>query len=288
MSSFPPPTTAPAGWYPDPSGTGTRYFDGRQWAPAGPVFEERQAHPELPVVAAVGALAILVASLLVGRVVGELIDGYDWPTLIYVVLSTLIGYGPSVAWCVYVRRRWANGDWQRVGWRYRWSDLGWGPLTYLTAFGVEIAIGALLLLFDVPFTSNIDDVSELKVDRMYMVSMLVVVVVVAPLVEELIFRGVVLRGFLSRMAPVLAILVQGVLFGCAHIDPARGSGNVGLAIVLSGVGIALGGAAYLTRRIGPTVVAHGILNGIAMILVLSGALDDVDTELDALVRVLGY
>jgi membrane protease YdiL (CAAX protease family) len=286
MSSFPPPTTAPAGWYPDPYGGGSRYFDGRAWAPLGPAFDEREAHPTLPLAAAVGALAILAASLVVGRALGAWLDDYDWPTLLYVVLSTAIGYGPSLAWCLYVRRRWGGGRLAGLGWRFRVSDVGWGPVTYLVSFGVELGLGALMVALDVPFTSNIDDVSDLKVDRVYLVSMLIVIVIVAPMIEELIFRGVVLRGLLSRTAPAVAIGLQGVLFGCAHIDPARGTGNIGLAILLSGVGITLGASAYLFRRIGPTVVAHGILNGIAMLLVLSGWLDDVDTELDVVVRAI--
>ena len=49
MNALPPPTTAPAGWYPDPTSDGRmRYFDGRAWAPVGPVFEEREAHPAAP------------------------------------------------------------------------------------------------------------------------------------------------------------------------------------------------------------------------------------------------
>ena len=59
-----------------------------------------------------------------------------------------------------------------------------------------------------------------------------------------------------------------MLFGLAHVDPVRGSGNVGLALILGAVGVALGGAAYLFRRIGPTIIAHGIFNGIVMTIVL--------------------
>jgi hypothetical protein len=36
----------------------------------------------------------------------------------------------------------------------------------------------------------------------------------------------------------------------------------------------LGGAAFLIRRIGPTMIAHAILNGIAMALALSGWLSN--------------
>jgi membrane protease YdiL (CAAX protease family) len=284
--TLPPPTTAPAGWYPDPVSGGMRYFDGRAWAPATPRFEERQPHPDLPVAAAVGALLILLGSLIGGRALIDVLIRFDWPVLVYVALLTIVGYGPSLAWCWYVRRRWAAGESSGIGWRFRWSDLGWGPLTYIAAFGSQVVVAALVLLLEIPLSSNVDDVTELDVDRSYLVATVITAVVAAPVVEELVFRGVVLRGFLSRLGAVLAISLQGVLFGVAHVDPVRGAGNIGLAMVLSAVGIALGAAAYLTRRIGATVIAHAIFNGVVMIIVLTGVLDDVDTELGGVLRLV--
>ena len=55
------------------------------------------------------------------------------------------------------------------------------------------------------------------------------------------FRRVMLRGLLSRSA-VATIGIQGALFGMAHFDPIRGMGNIGLIMVLAGVGCTLGGA----------------------------------------------
>jgi hypothetical protein len=69
---------------------------------------------------------------------------------------------------------------------------------------------------------------------------------------------------------VLAVGLQGVLFGLAHFDPVRGMGNIGLILVLSTVGCVLGGAAFLIRRIAPTMIAHAILNAVAMTIALSG------------------
>ncbi len=97
------------------------------------------------------------------------------------------------------------------------------------------------------------------------------------------FRGIVMRGLLSRVGPVPAIVAQGLLFGVAHVDPVRGAGNVGLAVVLSTVGISFGVAAYLLRRLGPTMVAHAIFNAIAMLVVLTGWLDGVDSPFESLV-----
>jgi membrane protease YdiL (CAAX protease family) len=131
-------------------------------------------------------------------------------------------------------------------------------------------VGVIVVVLHIPFTSNVRNVSDLHADRGYVVSLLVLAVVAAPIAEEIVFRGVVLRGLLSRYGPVVAVGLQGVLFGLAHFDPVRGTGNIGLILVLGAVGCVLGGAAYLFRRIAPTMIAHAILNAIAMALALSG------------------
>jgi membrane protease YdiL (CAAX protease family) len=112
-------------------------------------------------------------------------------------------------------------------------------------------------------------------DRGYVIAVLIAAVVAAPVVEELVFRGVVLRGLLSRTGAVLAIALQGALFGAAHVDPVRGAGNLGLALILGGDGVAFGTAAYLFRRIGPTIAAHAIFNAVVLAIVLTGVLDDL-------------
>jgi hypothetical protein len=241
-------------------------------------IEPAEEHPQLPLTVALGALAILAASLVVGKIVVEAIADRGWPLVSLIVVSAFISYGPSVAWLFYVRRRWGSGRFGAVGWRFRWIDLGWGPVAWLSAIGVEIALALVVLTLDVPLTSNVDAISDFEADRAYLIATAVAAVIAAPVVEELVFRGLVMRGFLSKMGPVLAIGLQGILFGAAHFDPVRGTGNAGLVIVLSGVGVVLGGAAYLTRRLGPSVIAHAIFNGIVVLILVTGVLDDIDTE----------
>jgi membrane protease YdiL (CAAX protease family) len=278
MSQLPPPSTAPAGWYPDPLGGSPRYFDGCGWAPPQQRFEALDQHPSLPIWAALGALVVLTASLVAGKLILEALIDYEWPLIAYIGISVVVSYGPSVAWGVHVRRRWGAGRLASLGWKFRWSDLGWGPLTWLAAVVSQAVFAAAVLLFGVPLSSNIESAGEFDADRAYLIATLVAAVIAAPIVEEIVFRGLVLRGFLSRMGPVLAIGLQGVLFGVAHVDPARGTGNIGLAIVLSGVGIALGTAAYLSHRLGPAVIAHAIFNAVVFTIVLTGAFDDVDRD----------
>ena len=242
------------------------------------MLEEPEQHPSLPMSAALGALIVLMVSLVAGKIIVEALVGYEWPLIVYIAISVLCSYGPSVAWGVYVRRRWGAGRLAALGWKFRWSDLGWGPLTWLAAIASQSMLAAVVLIFDIPLSSNIEGTGDFDADRAYLIATLVAAVIAAPIVEEIVFRGLVLRGFLSRMGPVLAIGLQGVLFGVAHVDPVRGTGNIGLALVLSAVGITFGASAYFAHRLGPAVIAHAIFNAVVFAIVLTGVLDDVEPD----------
>lgn len=285
--SFPSPAghlpagQAPApGWYHDPSASteggwvALRWWDGVGWtpyttreaAPAGP-----EPHPVLGVPAALGALAILLVSLIGSRFLLDTLVQFGWPVIVYVAISGVVGYGPALLWCWYTSRRWGTGRMRHdLGIRIRWSDLGWGPLTWVAAVTTQLALAALVIGLGIPTQSNTEGIDELGADRSYVVSILILAVVAAPIVEELVFRGVVLRGFLGAMPVVAAVGLQGVLFGLAHVDPIRGTGNIGLVIILSGVGVVFGVSAYLLRRVVVVMIAHAIFNGVVMIIVLTG------------------
>lgn len=272
--ALPPPTGAQAGWYRDPSGFAfLRYYDGRRWTSHTTAVlqagDERGAHPVLPVRVAIGALIVLIGSLVASRFLIDALIDLEWSIVVYTAISIAVGYGPSVAWCWYASRRWGSGrPATDFGLQFRWSDAGWGPIVWLVALGCELAMVLVVVITDIPLIGNTEGIGDLNADRTYVITLLIAAVVAAPLIEEVVFRGLVLRGLLSEVPVVAAVALQGVLFGLAHIDPVRGAGNVGLALILAAVGIALGGAAYLLRRIGPTVIAHAIFNGVVMAVVL--------------------
>lgn len=217
---------------------------------------------------------VLTASLIGSKYLLDAVVDFGWPVAVYVALLAAVGYGPSLWWCRYVSRRWGTGNLGRdIGLTPRFADLGWGPLVWLGAIGAQIAVGVVVLAFDIPVASNTEGISEMSADRTYIWALVISAVIAAPLVEEMVFRGVVMRGLRSRLPVVAAVILQGVLFGAAHADPVRGVGNVGLVLVLSGVGVAFGVAATLLRRIGPSVVAHAIFNGVVLVLLLTGVAD---------------
>ena len=245
-------------------------------APRVPPRDERFAST-LPLVAAVGAVAVLTVSLLGSKLLLDAVVGLGWPVALYVALLAAVGYGPSLWWCRFASRRWGTGQLSAdIGLTPRLVDLGWGPLIWLGAIGAQVAVGAVVIALDLPIVGNTDGIEELTADRTYVVSIVISAVVAAPIVEEMVFRGVVMRGLASRLPIVAVVVLQGLLFGVAHVDPVRGVGNIGLVLVLSGVGIAFGVAVALLGRIGPSIVAHAIFNAAVLVIVLTGVADRLD------------
>jgi membrane protease YdiL (CAAX protease family) len=88
----------------------------------------------------------------------------------------------------------------------------------------------------------------------------VLTVVVVPVVEELFFRGLVLKGFLRLfggagriLGPVLAVTTTGIVFGLAH-------GELLELLGLAAFGIVLSVMAYKFKRLGPSIFAHATFN----------------------------
>jgi membrane protease YdiL (CAAX protease family) len=91
----------------------------------------------------------------------------------------------------------------------------------------------------------------------------VLAVVVAPLVEELLFRGVVLRGLMLRLGFWPAATTSSALFGVFH---AQGSGPEALLLaVATGVfGIGLCVLVRRTGRLAPAIGVHALRNALAL------------------------
>lgn len=248
------------------------------------VPDTREPLTPLPFTAAIGALVILAASLIVSKLIGELLGDTDVPVLLDAAISIAIGYGPSIWWCWRVRRN-SGGGFAGLGWRFRWIDLAWAPLLWVGAVVGQVIVVAVSTELGVPFESNVDSADGRRTVA-YVIALIASAVVAAPVVEELVFRGVVLRGFVSRMNVVVAVIVQGVLFGWAHYDPSRGAGNIGLALGLSTVGCAMGLVTVLTRRLGAAVLAHALLNGFVVTMLLTGVTDDLDRDFNALIALV--
>ena len=90
-----------------------------------------------------------------------------------------------------------------------------------------------------------------------------VVIVGAPIVEEIVYRGVVQPGLVSSWGRSVGILVTAVLFAAIHMQPVEFPGLFAFALVL-------GWARHSTGTIGTSIVTHMAFNatGLALVVLL--------------------
>ncbi len=152
-------------------------------------------------------------------------------------------------------------QWSRESWR-DFGHAGFKPVTLPAAF-VPIVAGITV------FLSELDNVMRALLPASFMQSWNfspgldniieaswqgpVLAVVIAPLTEEFLFRGIILRGLLGRWKPWPAIVASAALFGVMHLNPAQ------LPIALA-TGLVLGWVYVRTRSLGLCMIGHAINN----------------------------
>lgn len=91
------------------------------------------------------------------------------------------------------------------------------------------------------------------------VAAVLAVCVVAPLLEEMLFRGIVLRGFLQRYPRWQAIFMSALLFGAAHM-------NIYQFVVGFVMGTVLAWLYERTRSLIPCIALHAAYNSTTLLL----------------------
>lgn len=215
------------------------------------------------------------AAWLVGNVVGAAVvissghgdtDPLKMPTWV-VSASAAALWIPALAGLWVVSRARGTGSWVRdFGLRARWIDL----------VGLPIGVASQLILVPLvtlPFTRLFPDLfSAERVEERakgladmasgpWIVLLALVVVVGAPIVEELLYRGFVQLGLARRIGGLAALFVTAVWFTLVHLSPPEFPGLFAFALVL-------GICAARTGRLGMAVAAHVAFNATGLLLVV--------------------
>jgi len=108
---------------------------------------------------------------------------------------------------------------------------------------------------------DLPNLVETEMDGMIKnVSGIISIVIGAPFMEELMFRGAIEGHFLRQgKSPWFAILISGLFFGLYHMNPAQ----IPFAFLL---GCLLGWLYYRTGSLWPGILCHAVNNGLAVIL----------------------
>lgn len=146
------------------------------------------------------------------------------------------------------------------GLQIRHSAAGFNPNTIL--LGVLWVLSAQIVLE--PLTLLLPASENAGVGRGFWAC--VTAVVVAPVLEELLCRGVVLESLHRRYGAVIAVLLSALFFGLIHGEPAT--------IVVGVVAGVIFGVMYLrTLSLFSTIIIHSINNAIALMFIYIGAGD---------------
>jgi len=120
--------------------------------------------------------------------------------------------------------------------------------------------GAALSYFDVDIpTQNLDPSRLFPAGALGVAMTFLVAAVLAPLAEEVVFRGILLSALEHRWGAAVAIAGSSALFAAMHISPFAIPPIFVLAVVL-------GWLFVRTRSLTVCIVAHGVFNGIGLAL----------------------
>lgn len=108
---------------------------------------------------------------------------------------------------------------------------------------------------------NLPNLVETEMDGMIKsVIGIISIVIGAPFMEELMFRGAIEGHFLRQgKSPLFSIVISGLLFGLYHMNPAQ----IPFAFLL---GCLLGWLYYRTGSLWPGILCHAVNNSLAVIL----------------------
>jgi membrane protease YdiL (CAAX protease family) len=81
----------------------------------------------------------------------------------------------------------------------------------------------------------------------------ITIVVAAPILEELIFRGIILDGLLKKYSPLNSIVISSILFGLIHLNPWQ-------FIAAFVIGIFSGWVYYKTKKLTLSILIHFVNN----------------------------
>jgi membrane protease YdiL (CAAX protease family) len=162
-----------------------------------------------------------------------------------------------------------GGGWRRTFGLDRVRRTDWLPwlLGVGFVFVGRIAVGFLAyVLSDGSALTQANNVRLPSATLAEVVVLAVPLVIVAPVAEELMFRGLILRTFMRRMPFWPAAVLSTFLFGLAHTyEVATVAGAATLAATVGVLGIVNCYLVRITGRLAPGMMLHATGNGVAVL-----------------------
>lgn len=155
-------------------------------------------------------------------------------------------------------------SWRRISWKH----LGFGKFSVNVVgmgCGLLVAAYALILLHNsvlymLGIDTQGDEIFDIFNQLESPVWFFLVGAVIAPIVEELFFRGFLFQGFRQKYGWLPALLLSSAIFGVAHLDPVSLIPTFILGCVLAYV-------YHRSNSVWPGIIFHATINSLSLIAV---------------------
>jgi hypothetical protein len=210
---------------------------------------------------AAGSVAGALAVGLAGESGSPVDDRPFWVT----ALATVAFWVPLVAMLAIVSDRFATGRFRDdYGLRFRGVDLLGVPIGVLSQLLLlPLLYWPLNAVFEDTFSRDrLEEPAQRLTDRAdgaWKIALVLVVVVGAPLVEELVYRGLIHGALAGRLTDGIAVGLSAAFFSLVHLQ--------GVQLVgLFAFGVVLAVSLQWTGRLGMGILAHAAFNATTLIV----------------------
>lgn len=214
-----------------------------------------------------GGLLGSIAALSIGIAAN---GGEELSNVAVLVISSLGSTAVQLAILLYMSKTRGTGSWDLdFGLHFKSSDLlgvFYGVfLQIAVVLAVQLPLLWLLGIEDPP-EQDVAAIAGEATSLITKVVVFVVLVVLAPLTEELLYRGVLLSRVRRDVSHHLAVMISAAVFAGIHlIDPDAIFAVPGLFVI----GVVLGYQALRTGRIGLSITTHAGVNLLAALVILT-------------------
>jgi membrane protease YdiL (CAAX protease family) len=240
--------------------------------PSPIVWPVRAWNVGLTIVAAIGGafifLFVSIVCVVAAALLGQVDSRHPMAKIDPLIIAQLIAYVPTAIYFAGLLPQLTQLPLRELGFRApRGRDLAVAMLGVVAMYVIVNGLGAL----SIAITHRHD--TEAAIDLLQHIStqgerigLVLMACVVAPMVEELVFRVFLFNALTRYMTIPLAAIISGIVFGSAHM---QGLGTfVTFALPLGGGGVVLAYVYSITRNYWSNVITHGTFNAISVIAVL--------------------
>lgn len=192
---------------------------------------------------------------------GENVQNAGWFNVLAYSISMLV---PIAFFDFFIVRKESNGE--KLNFRFSTEPVRVYLLIFPMMFGMMLVadyvtqliptngfwLGEIYKLYQEQF-------SKLMLDP---VALIIMTAIIAPILEEILFRGIVMKGLLNnKVNPISAIIISALVFGIMHFNPWQFAGA-------SLLGLVLGLVYYKTKSLLMPILLHAFNNLVSAILML--------------------